>query len=225
MFGMAKTLIVVYKDEMVVNQLKKMVETHDDKEEGIIGTRDDSVNVVAWTEKVWLNNKKAGNITDKVLFLGDISGTDKLIPVLDIKFNQFGVQYGWAGNQAVLFVDSKEMHDKDIYLDFIEQLSKLSVPNMIKEPINTRYANGEQGSTPNETEDDENKNSRKKINKFLGNAKNTLDKGVKALDKVRVNVASKTEDLLRDKKKVTRQQLFYGVVNLYNNDLDNFMNA
>ena len=69
---------------MVVNQLKKMVETHDDKEEGIIGTRDDSVNVVAWTEKVWLNNKKAGNITDKVLFLGDISGTDKLIPVLDI---------------------------------------------------------------------------------------------------------------------------------------------
>jgi len=225
MFGMAKTLIVVYKDEMVVNQLKKMVETHDDKEEGIIGTRDDSVNVVAWTEKVWLNNKKAGNITDKVLFLGDISGTDKLIPVLDIKFNQFGVQYGWAGNQAVLFVDSKEMHDKDIYLDFIEQLSKLSVPNMIKEPINTRYANGEQESTPNETEDDENKNSRKKINKFLGNAKNTLDKGVKALDKVRVNVASKTEDLLRDKKKVTRQQLFYGVVNLYNNDLDNFMNA
>lgn len=85
MFGMSKTLIVVYKDEMVVNQLKKMVETHDDKEEGIIGTRDDSVNVVAWTEKVWLNNKKAGNITDKVLFLGDISGTDKLIPVLDIK--------------------------------------------------------------------------------------------------------------------------------------------
>ncbi|BBK61514.1 hypothetical protein A9CBEGH2_04540 [Amedibacterium intestinale] len=225
MFGMSKTLIVVYKDEMVVNQLKKMVETHDDKEEGIIGTRDDSVNVVAWTEKVWLNNKKAGNITDKVLFLGDISGTDKLIPVLDIKFNQFGVQYGWAGNQAVLFVDSKEMHDKDIYLDFIEQLSKLSVPDMIKEPINTRYANGEQESTPNETEDDENKNSRKKINKFLGNAKNTLDKGVKALDKVRVNVASKTEDLLRDKKKVTRQQLFYGVVNLYNNDLDNFMNA
>lgn len=225
MFGMSKTLIVVYKDEMVVNQLKKMVETHDDKEEGIIGTRDDSVNVVAWTEKVWLNNKKAGNITDKVLFLGDISGTDKLIPVLDIKFNQFGVQYGWAGNQAVLFVDSKEMHDKDIYLDFIEQLSKLSVPDMIKEPINTRYANGEQQSTPNETEDDENKNSRKKINKFLGNAKNTLDKGVKALDKVRVNVASKTEDLLRDKKKVTRQQLFYGVVNLYNNDLDNFMNA
>lgn len=117
------------------------------------------------------------------------------------------------------------MHDKDIYLDFIEQLSKLSVPDMIKEPINTRYANGEQQSTPNETEDDENKNSRKKINKFLGNAKNTLDKGVKALDKVRVNVASKTEDLLRDKKKVTRQQLFYGVVNLYNNDLDNFMNA
>ena len=28
MFGMAKTLIVVYKDEMLINQLKKMVENH-----------------------------------------------------------------------------------------------------------------------------------------------------------------------------------------------------
>lgn len=70
MFGMPKTLIVVYKDEMLMNQLKKLVETNDD-----------SINIVSWTEKVWLGNKKAGNIKDKVLFLGEIKGTDKLIPV------------------------------------------------------------------------------------------------------------------------------------------------
>ncbi len=82
MFGMPKTLIVVYKDEMLMNQLKKLVETNDDSESGdIVGTTDDSINIVSWTEKVWLGNKKAGNIKDKVLFLGEIKGTDKLIPV------------------------------------------------------------------------------------------------------------------------------------------------
>lgn len=225
MFETAKTLIVVYKDEMIVNQLKKMVETHDDKKDRVTGACDDSINIVAWTEKVWLNNKKAGNIKDKVLFLGDIRGTDKLIPVLDIKFEQYGVRYGWAGNQAALFVDSKEMHDKNLYLDFIEQLSKFPVPSMIKDPVNTKYANAGQEITLNETEEDENEKSSKKINKIFDKAKNTVNKGAKAFDKMRVNVASKTEDLLRDKNKVTRQQLFYGVVNLYNNDLDNFMNV
>ena len=34
----------------------------DYEEDGIVGTADDSINVVSWTEKVWLGNKKAGNI-------------------------------------------------------------------------------------------------------------------------------------------------------------------
>ena len=44
MYGMAKTLIVVYKDEMLMNQLEKMVETKDDGgDEQIVGTRDASL--------------------------------------------------------------------------------------------------------------------------------------------------------------------------------------
>ena len=115
MFGTKKTLIVVYKDELLMNQLKKMVETHDDKEEHVVGTKDDSVSVVSWTEKVWLANKKAGNIQGKILFLGDIKGTDKLIPVIDVKFDKYGVKYGWAGNQAALFVEQKSLIDRKVY--------------------------------------------------------------------------------------------------------------
>lgn len=102
MFETKKTLIVVYKDELLMNQLKKMVETHDDDEQGVIGTRDDSINIVSWTEKVWLGNKKAGNIQGKILFFGEIKGTDKLIPVIDVKFDECGVKFGWAGNQAAI---------------------------------------------------------------------------------------------------------------------------
>ena len=53
MFYDTKTLIVVYKDEMLVNQLKKLVETNDDTQEGaVVGTRDDSIKIVSWTEKI-----------------------------------------------------------------------------------------------------------------------------------------------------------------------------
>ena len=93
MFETKKTLIVVYKDELLMNQLKKMVETHDDMDNDVIGTRDDSINIVSWTEKVWLGNKKAGDIYGKILFLGDVKVTDKLIPVIDVKFDDSGVKY------------------------------------------------------------------------------------------------------------------------------------
>jgi len=132
MFETKKTLIVVYKDELLMNQLKKMVETHDDNDESVVGTRDDSINIVSWTEKVWNGNKKAGNIQGKILFLGDIKGTDKLIPVIDVKFDDCGVKYGWAGNQAVLFVDPKTLTDRKSYDDFLQKLSELPVPSFLK---------------------------------------------------------------------------------------------
>ncbi len=62
MFNEKKTLIVVYKNELMLNQLKKLVETNDDGEgDNIVGTRDGSVQIVAWTESVWKDQKKAGN--------------------------------------------------------------------------------------------------------------------------------------------------------------------
>ena len=47
MFEIQKTLIVVYKDEMLVNQLKKMVETPDNSERGIVEAKNDSINIVS----------------------------------------------------------------------------------------------------------------------------------------------------------------------------------
>lgn len=40
MFETNKTLIVVYKDELLVNQLRKMVETHYNDKQGIADTKD-----------------------------------------------------------------------------------------------------------------------------------------------------------------------------------------
>ena len=67
-----KTLIVVCKEEMYINQLRKLVETKDDSDSSITGTQDGSIQIVAWDDKTWLAQKKAGNISNKVLFIGDV---------------------------------------------------------------------------------------------------------------------------------------------------------
>ena len=133
MFGEPTTLIVVYKDELLINLFKKLVETNDDiDEENVVGIKDGSVRIVSWTEKVWLDQKKAGNINNKVLFLGKVKGWDKLLPIIDLKFDQYGIKYGWAGNQALLWADTKEIEEAKAYNSFLSDLSHYNVPESLK---------------------------------------------------------------------------------------------
>lgn len=219
MFNNEKTLIVVYKNEMLINQLKKMVETNDDTQDGkVIGTKDNSINIVAWNEKVWLGNKAAGNIKDKVLFLGNIKGTDKLVPVIDVKFDDCGVKYGWAGNQAILYADVKALEKGEKYLSFVEKLSAFSVPEIIKAPKNAKI------NASYNREDEIPIVKDKESKKILIKTKKIITKSANAAKNAGIKVAIKTEDMLRDKNYVETQMLFYGLVNLYNNSLEEFAN-
>ncbi len=125
-----QTLIVVYKDELVMNFLRKMVETDDDTDV-IIGTEDGTVTIVPWIEKVWLQNKEAGTIDSKILLLNNIKGFKALEPVIDVKFNKYGVKYGWAGKQALLIVNEKDLK-KEEYDEFLEEFKKLALPEKKK---------------------------------------------------------------------------------------------
>jgi hypothetical protein len=236
MFDTRKTLIVVYKDELLMNQLRKMVETRDD-EHGIVGTRDGSINIVSWTEKVWLGNKKAGNIQGKILFLGEIKGTDKLIPVIDVKFEKYGVKYGWAGNQAVVYADLKELANREDYDAFLEELSALQVPSFLitaKESIAATGTNQEtDGVVAQPMEDSPESMDAYSVEVGEGKTiKADIFKGVKkafttgtvAVEKVGTLVASKSREVFRNKALMKRQMLFYGVVSLYNDGLEEFMN-
>lgn len=223
MFNTAKTLIVVYKDEMILNQLKKLVESKDDTEEQVVGVRDNSINIVAWTEKVWLANKKPGNIQGKILFLGDIKGTDKLLPVIDVEFDKYGIKYGWAGNQGILNVNTKALTERDTYLSFIDELSQFPIPEAYKVPKNVNICEKYEETTVAETTD-ELENSNSKFN-LLEEAKLKISKGVASIEKNGKMLAMKTEDFLRDKNYVSTQMMFYGVIHLYTNGLEKFMNA
>lgn len=235
-----KTLIVVYKDEMLLNQLKKMVESCDDADtERTTGSTGSSINIVAWSEKVWLGNKKAGNINSKVLFLGEISGSDKLIPVIDIKYDEYGVKFGWAGNQAILYVEPNELESNAKYLEFVHELVKEPVPEMIKHPKSIRIKDEENavdatttGEDSIEVEDDAKKHTSKikiRAPEFVLKAKGGLEKSVHKIADIAADVgdtiADKAEEILRDKKIVKRQMLFFGVVKLYQNCLNDFMDV
>lgn len=203
MFTDPKTLIVVYKDEILVNQIKKMVETKDDNgDESVVGTRDGSIRIVSWSEKVWLDNKKAGNISAKVLFLGSIKGTDKLLPVIDVKFDEYGVKYGWAGNQAVIFIDPSALQKREDYDSFLEKLSALPIPESIK------------GKT---------KSSTKITNLPVKPGQSGKDAIIGALTVFGFNAVMAAKDFFRDKAMVQRQMYFYGIISMYINDLETFM--
>lgn len=200
-FNEPQTLIVVCKDEMLINQLRKMVETKDDEsEDSIVGTRDGSVKIVAWTEKIWLEQKKAGNIESKVLLIGDVKGVDKLTPVLDIKFEDCGVKYGWAGNQAVIAIDPKALKKESDYNAFLEKLQAMPVPEIIKKNQN--------------------------IDHIDTASKVMAVGGIGLIFGLFAGIgAGVVMSVFSNKTAVKQQMLFYGVLNIYNNHLEEFMQA
>lgn len=222
MFETRKTLIAVYKDELLMNQLRKMVETHDDNEQDVVDTKDVSLNIVSWTEKVWLGNKKAGNIQGKILFLGEIKGTDKLIPVIDVKFDEYGVKFGWAGNQAVVYADPRMLTNRENYDAFLKKFSALPVPAFLKATKESNVADDISEYSDSETTEIE-ENKHKKVDVFK-TVKKAFSSGAGALGKVGNQVASKSEEVFRNKSLMKQQMLFYGVVSLYNEGLEQFMN-
>lgn len=218
MFDTKKTLIVVYKDELLMNQLKKMIETADDAAGEIVGTKDHSLNVVAWTEKVWLDNKKPGNIQNKVLLLGKIKGVDHLIPVIDIKFDKFGIKYGWAGNQAVLYAEPDALSDREEYEAFLKKLSELPVPDFLK-TMKKEIIEAPQDKAVVEIAEQE-----KNPPAFVRVAKKVFEKGATTVEGIGKQVAEKAGELHKNKSLRKRQMLFYGAFHLYKEGLEQFMN-
>lgn len=222
MFGNEETLIVVYKDEMVLNQFKKLVESRNRDQEYLANHPE--LNIIAWNEKTWLSNKKAGNIKGKILYLGQLNGTKELIPVIDTKFQKYGVCFGWAGNQAVLYGNRNHFKTKEEYLEFVSALNECSVPESIKKPINATFGEKNDSEMQNDEEieeaiEPENKNG------FLFKLKNGIGKGVALAKEKSSEIKDGWDNVTRSKKAVVRQMLFFGVDNIFKDGLDEFVKS
>ena len=225
-----KTLIVVCKDELLTNQLKKYVETNDDvDEENIVGTKDGSVKIVAWSEKVWLDNKKAGNIASKVLLIGDIKGSDKLIPIIDVKYNEFGIKYGWAGNQAIITVDPKALSKESNYNAFFEALQKTAVSETFQQNVKTGKETKTEvaEATKENVEMHDEATAKENIEEKQNKNKNILLKIGRVV--AAILTAGGSEVIITNvsnfgnNEKVEKQQFVYGITKLYENHLAEFL--
>lgn len=197
-----RVLMVAYKakDEVIVNLLRKLVETNDDGPNGeVVGTEDGSVKIVSWEEKVWRENKKIGKYGNKILLINDVTGGNQLKPVIDEKFNEYGVSYGFAGNQALIFADPTVfLEDKDLFKKFQEDAKRtLSNPSDIEIS-----------------------------NIFIGALMTLASISLPASFMLGcIYGVYKMRKAYEIAEKIVQVQLMYGIMKLYKNDLDKFMKA
>lgn len=129
-----RNLVFVTKDDLLYQQLKKLVESNDDESEEVVtGTKDDTVRLVRWEEQKWVYRRKTDTVDSKVIVIGDCKDADNGVKLMDVKFDQYGVRYGWSGNCAFVHADLRKIRAKGAYDAFLAELSEMPAPEVIKE--------------------------------------------------------------------------------------------
>lgn len=126
-------LIVVVNDKTAVygELLSALVSMRDDKYDengnlldgGIIGVRDDSVDVVVWNEKTYVDNQPKLGSSNKIIFIGRMKATKSIEPNLNMKggLHEFGIYSGSLGNKAMIYANADDLaRNRDIYNKFID---------------------------------------------------------------------------------------------------------
>ena len=122
MIGKAnKKLIIVCdeKTEAYGNYLRQLISTNDDKDGTVVGVEDGTVNAAVWLEKDYLANKAQISSNEHVLFIGDSKISKNEGKSMVVKFEKYGMKYGWLGTRAVMFVDNENLGE-DEYNQFFE---------------------------------------------------------------------------------------------------------
>lgn len=122
MLGKAtKKLIIVCDDktEAYANYLRQLISTNDDKDGTTIGIADGSVDAAVWLEKDYIANKAQISSNEHILFIGDGKVSRNEASSMIIKYEKYGMKYGWLGKRAMMVVDD-EMLKPDTYDEFID---------------------------------------------------------------------------------------------------------
>ena len=128
-----RNLVFVTKDDLLYQQLKKLVESDDDESKVVIGTKDGTVRLVRWEEQKWIYRCKTDTVDTKTIVIGDCKGADSGVKMMDVRFERYGVRYGWIGNCAYVHADLRRIRAKGAYDAILEELRAMPAPAVIKE--------------------------------------------------------------------------------------------
>ena len=122
MLGINKKKLIIVCDkntEMHANYLYQLISSSVERE--IIGIEDGEIDAVVWEEKHYISNKPTINIDNYVLFIGKNNSSKKEIKTMAVKYNKFGMQFGWRGKHGMLIVnDSEDKSENDEFKEYLQ---------------------------------------------------------------------------------------------------------
>ena len=122
MFELNITKLIIVCDESTVgyaNYLRQLISANDDEEDVIIGTKDGAIKVSVWLEKHYLDNMSTISSNEHVLFIGENQASKNEISSMNVKFDKYGMKYGWLGKRGMMLI-SKTIDNPEDYNEFIE---------------------------------------------------------------------------------------------------------
>ena len=133
------TLIIVCKNKILSAEMEKLISKEDDVDDKtIVGTKDGTVHTIIWNESAWEAFRDKLTIDDKILVIGKIKNT---IPLTSeqIRFEQFGVKYGWNNNIAMIDADPKFLSRTKTYKEFLSAISALEISDKMKKNAKIKF--------------------------------------------------------------------------------------
>lgn len=122
MLGINKKKLIIVCDkntEMHANYLYQLISSSVERE--IIGIEDGKIDAVVWEEKHYISNKPTINIDNYVLFIGENNSSKKEIKTMGVKYNKFGMKFGWRGKHGMLIVnDSEDKAENNEFEEYVQ---------------------------------------------------------------------------------------------------------
>lgn len=116
---MKKLIIVCEKNSRrYADFLAQLVSLSDDIEGEIVGVKDGAVAAQVWSETDYTHQAVQISSEQYILFIGNSKLIKEKRYHMINKFSKYGMNYGWLGKQAVLYVD--DIVDVEHYDEFIE---------------------------------------------------------------------------------------------------------
>ena len=182
------TLIIVSKNRQLSAEMDKLVKLEDDLDsKTVVGTKDNTVHTIIWNESAWEAFRDKLTVNDKVLIIGKVKNAP-LLTAEQIRFEQFGVKYGWSNNVATIEAEPKVLSRTVRYNDFLTAMKTVQVSEKLK------------------------KNAKVKFDWVTAG-------------KLALFPPLLIGDVLREDTEIKKQQLLFGLYNLYMQDLDAFLNS
>ena len=231
-----KKLIIVCEEKLhrYGDFLAQLLSESDDKEGQVVGIKDGAAAAQVWTEKEYSANAAQISSEQYILFIGNSKLIKEKRHHMLQKYSEHGMNYGWLGKQAVLFVDHILSFSEyaNFYILLSNEYSEGSQKEAVRlltsksdelvEPINVieDIKAVDEADLPEVIQPDT-KEPKKALAPFaaVGRAfKKAVDGGVKTFNKVSDDISAASKS-----KEIEDQQYTCLVLLFYLNDLASFL--